>query len=54
MNMNTGTKSGTVAVPPEAEVSGRVEALLEQMSLEEKIGQLTQASGAAWPARCSG
>lgn len=68
MNMNAGTKSGTAAVPAETEVSERVEALLERMSLEEKIGQLTQASGAVWtrgsrpktssaragPARCSG
>ena len=50
MNMNAGTKSGTAAVPAETEVSERVEALLERMSLEEKIGQLTQASGAVWTA----
>lgn len=32
--------------PAEAEVAARVEALLGRMSLEEKIGQLTQISGA--------
>jgi beta-glucosidase len=31
---------------PEAEITARVEALLGRMSLEEKIGQLTQVSGA--------
>ena len=32
--------------PPEAEVAARVEALLGRMSLDEKIGQLTQLAGA--------
>src|SRR5690606_29527456 len=35
-------------VPSEAEVARRVEALLEKMSLAEKVGQLTQISGAPW------
>ena len=40
---------GTPApVPSDAEVAARVEALLGQMSLEEKIGQLTQVSGASF------
>jgi beta-glucosidase len=34
------------AVPSEAEVAARVEAIMAGMSLEEKIGQLTQISGA--------
>ena len=38
----------TAAVPTDAEVSARVEALLGRMSLEEKIGQLTQIGVAAW------
>jgi beta-glucosidase len=38
----------TAAVAAEAEVAARVEALLGKMSLEEKIGQLTQVGGAAW------
>ncbi len=33
-------------VPTEAETAARVEALLKQMSLEEKVGQLTQIGGA--------
>ncbi len=38
---------GTAAlVPSDAEVEARVEALIGQMSLEEKIGQLTQVGGA--------
>ena len=36
------------SVPSEADVVARVEALLERMSLEEKIGQLTQIGGAAF------
>ncbi len=40
---------GTVgSVPSDTEVDARVEALLERMSLEEKIGQLTQIGGASW------
>jgi len=35
-------------VPPESEVAKRVEALLGQMSLAEKVGQLTQIGGADW------
>ena len=35
-------------VPPEMEVAARVEALLGRMSLEEKVGQLTQIGGAAF------
>ena len=41
--MNTGTQA---PVPSDAEVAARVEALLGKMSLEEKIGQLTQIGGA--------
>ncbi len=33
-------------VPSEAEVAARIEALISRMSLEEKIGQLTQIAGA--------
>lgn len=42
---STGT---AVPVPSKSEVAARVEALLERMSLEEKIGQLTQIGGAAF------
>jgi beta-glucosidase len=41
-------KGATAAVPSDSEVAGRVEAILGKMSLEEKIGQLTQISGAPW------
>jgi beta-glucosidase len=41
-------KTNTEAIPSEAEVAVRVEALLGRMSLEEKIGQLTQIGGAAF------
>ena len=38
--------TGTAApVPTEAEVAARVDALLERMSLAEKIGKLTQIGG---------
>ncbi len=40
---NTGT---TASTPSDAEVAKRVDALLEQMSLEEKVGQLNQVGGA--------
>ena len=44
--MNKKKNAGAAApVPPETEVSRRVEALLARMSLEEKVGQLTQISG---------
>ncbi len=42
------TKTGAAAQPPvpaEAEVAARVEAIMGRMSLEEKIGQLTQIAG---------
>ena len=41
--MDTNTAS---TVPSDTEVTARVEALLAQMSLAEKIGQLTQIGGA--------
>jgi len=46
-----GTNTGATAqaaspIPSEAEVAARVEALMGRMSLEEKIGQLTQVAGA--------
>jgi beta-glucosidase len=41
-----GKNTGATAVPSEAEVAGRVETILAGMSLAEKIGQLTQISGA--------
>jgi len=45
--MNKTTKAETaVSTPSETEITKRVESLLEQISLEEKIGQLTQISGA--------
>ena len=46
---NTTKQAGTAAsVPSETEVAERVEALLGRMSLEEKVGQLTQIGGAAF------
>jgi beta-glucosidase len=46
METVAGTMTGAMAqAPSEAEVAARVEALLEQMSLEEKVGQLTQIGG---------
>jgi beta-glucosidase len=45
--MNKTKKSGKAeSGPSEGEITGKVEALLERMSLTEKIGQLTQISGA--------
>jgi beta-glucosidase len=45
--MNKVKKAGTaVSVPSKTEVDKRVEALLERMSLAEKVGQLTQIGGA--------
>jgi beta-glucosidase len=38
--------NATSTIPSDAEVKARVEALLAQMSLAEKVGQLTQISGA--------
>ena len=47
--MNKTMHQGTSAsVPSEAAVAERVEALLGQMSLAEKVGQLTQIGGAPW------
>ena len=47
--MDKMTKEGTASpVPSEAEVAERVESLLGQMSLAEKVGQLTQIGGAEW------
>ena len=37
------------AAPADREVAGKVDALLARMSLEEKIGQLTQIAGGAFP-----
>ena len=42
---NAGTAGSTLS---KAEVTKKVEALLGKMSLEEKIGQLAQISGADW------
>ena len=45
--MNNLIKTGTAAsAPSEDRVTERVEALLKQLSLEEKVGQLAQISGA--------
>ena len=45
--MNEKTNAGKAApVPSEAEIAARVEALLGQLSLDDKIGQLTQIGGA--------
>ncbi len=41
----TGATAQATPVPSEAEVARRVEALIGRMSLEEKIGQLTQIAG---------
>ena len=38
----------TASGPSAAEVAAKVEALLGQMSLAEKVGQLTQIGGADW------
>jgi len=40
--------TGATAIPSEAEVARRVEVLMGRMSLEEKIGQLTQISGGSF------
>ncbi len=48
--MNKPNQSPMTAASLKSDVSGRVEALLERMSLDEKIGQLTQAGGADWVA----
>jgi hypothetical protein len=45
MNKQTKTAIPSTAIP-ESEVNQRVEALLAKMSLDEKIGQLNQVSGA--------
>ena len=42
----TGATAQAVPVPSEAEVAARVDALMGRMSLEDKIGQLTQIGGA--------
>ena len=44
--VRTKTEAKTQAIPSEAKVTRRVESLLGRMSLEEKIGQLTQIAGA--------
>ena len=41
-------KQAVLPVPSESEVAARVEALLGQMSLEEKVGQLAQVGGATF------
>ncbi len=47
--MSKMKKAGTAtSVPSESEITARVEALLGQMSLEEKVGQLAQIGGADW------
>lgn len=46
--MNKKNKAGTAAVPMDAEVTKRVDALLKKMSLAEKVGQLAQIGGADW------
>jgi beta-glucosidase len=47
--MNKMKNGGTaISVPSEAEVAERVDALLGQMNLAEKVGQLTQIGGADW------
>lgn len=46
---NHAKKTDTaVSVPTETEVAERVETLLRQMSLEEKVAQLAQIGGGAW------
>jgi beta-glucosidase len=44
----TGATAQAAPVPSEAEVAARVETLIGRMSLEEKIGQLTQVGGASF------
>ncbi len=49
MSKNKGSNTGAVpSVPSEAEVSARVEAILGRLSLEDKVGQLTQIGGASF------
>jgi beta-glucosidase len=48
LGLVVGTIAGAAPVLSEAEVAARVEALLGRMSLEEKIGQLTQIGAASW------
>jgi beta-glucosidase len=45
--MNNRTQTGN-NVPTEAEIAARVDSLLKSMSLEEKVGQLAQISGASF------
>ena len=44
--VRTNTRTAAQAIPSEADVARRVETLLGRMSLEEKVGQLTQIAGA--------
>jgi beta-glucosidase len=44
--MNTKMTGSGTSIPSESEVSQKVEALLQRMSLAEKVGQLTQIGGA--------
>ncbi len=46
--MNKTKKARTATVPMDTEITKRVEAFLKQMSLAEKVGQLTQIGGADW------
>jgi hypothetical protein len=46
MKITGATAQAASPGPSEAEVAARVETLMGQMSLEDKIGQLTQIGGA--------
>jgi beta-glucosidase len=45
----SGATPGRAQAPDDAAVSSRVEALLARMTIEEKVGQLTQVAGALFP-----
>ena len=50
-NIGAKEQAAQPVVPSEAEVTRRVEALMGRMSLEEKVGQLTQLGGASFMPR---
>jgi len=49
-DMRKAQKEGNV-VPSEAKVAARVDALIKRMTLEEKVGQLSQIGGASFAGR---
>ena len=55
IGLSCGAGAASAAAPPatgpipDRQVAQRVEALLAQMTLEEKVGQLTQIAGGLFP-----